>query len=117
RNILQMEALYTWVTSVEPWWDTPSPIAKHAIRDVVGALTERADEAEKLFQAGIPVWYFQKLGAKDFTRVARWSTETNPVPFRQLDLRVSLTDADPPHPTIFHGTLECLKRYTGNQVT
>ncbi|KAJ3793019.1 hypothetical protein GGU11DRAFT_760269, partial [Lentinula aff. detonsa] len=50
RNILQMEALYTWVTSVEPRWDTPSPIAKHAIRDVVGALTERADEAEKLFR-------------------------------------------------------------------
>ncbi|KAJ3748452.1 hypothetical protein DFH05DRAFT_1520032 [Lentinula detonsa] len=112
RNILQMEALYTWVMSVEPRWDTPSPIAKHAIRDVVGALTERADEAEKLFRAGIPVWYFQKLGAEDFTRVARWSTETNPVPFRQLDPRVSLADADPPHPTIFHGTLERSKRYT-----
>ncbi|KAJ3743743.1 hypothetical protein DFH05DRAFT_1526063 [Lentinula detonsa] len=112
RNILQMEALYTWVTSVEPRWDTPSPIAKHAIRDVVGALTERADESEKLFRVRIPVWYFQKLGAEDFTRVARWSTETNPVPFRQLDPRVSLADADPPHPTIFHGTLEHSKRYT-----
>ena len=46
---LELEALQSWVTSVGPTWDT-QPFVVHALRDVVGALTEQPAVAQKLYQ-------------------------------------------------------------------
>ncbi|KAJ3791638.1 hypothetical protein GGU11DRAFT_751350 [Lentinula aff. detonsa] len=114
RSVLELEALCTWCTSIEPWWNTHSAFAvPRALRQVVGALTEKADEAENLYQAGIPVWYFRKLHTttEDTIRVLRWSTESSPVPFRDLPVLISFSDAYPPHQTVFQGTVGDLNRY------
>lgn len=50
RCALELEALQTWVTSVGPNWDSQLSFVVHALRDVVGALTEKPDVAQKLYQ-------------------------------------------------------------------
>lgn len=50
---LELEALQTWVSSVGPTWDTQPAFVVHALRDVVGALTEQPAVAQKLYQVCI----------------------------------------------------------------
>lgn len=50
RCNLELKALQTWVTSVGPIWDSQPAFAVHALRDVVGALTEQPVVAQKLYQ-------------------------------------------------------------------
>ncbi|KAJ3714696.1 hypothetical protein C8R42DRAFT_726186 [Lentinula raphanica] len=57
RNVLELEALYLWLFEVQPTFDTPSLLCSPKLRNVVGALTDRGDLAEKLYRAGIPIWF------------------------------------------------------------
>lgn len=50
RCVLELEALQTWVSKVGPTWDTQPPFVVHVLRDVVGAMTEKPDIAQKLYQ-------------------------------------------------------------------
>ncbi|KAE9382439.1 hypothetical protein BT96DRAFT_952183, partial [Gymnopus androsaceus JB14] len=112
RCNLELKALQTWVTSVGPIWDSQPAFAVHALRDVVGALTEQPVVAQKLYQAGIPVWFFRKLRHLDNSLlVGRWSTETDPIPIRALPAQYTFDDASPPHPTVYSGLLNDLSRY------
>ncbi|KAJ3710903.1 hypothetical protein DFJ43DRAFT_1044488 [Lentinula guzmanii] len=67
RSVLELEALCTWCTSIEPWWNTHSAFAvPRALRQVFSPslfLAARNSVCLLLFvsYAGIPVWYFRKL--------------------------------------------------------
>ncbi|KAE9385828.1 hypothetical protein BT96DRAFT_949558 [Gymnopus androsaceus JB14] len=111
RCALELEALQTWVTSVGPTWDT-QPFVVHALRDVIGALTEQPAVAQKLYQAGILVWFFRKLcHLNDLLLVGCWSTETNPIPIRTLPPQYSFDDSTPLRPILYSSLLNDLSRY------
>ncbi|KAJ3793174.1 hypothetical protein GGU11DRAFT_749159 [Lentinula aff. detonsa] len=104
----------TWCTLIEPWYNTHSALAVPcALHQVVGALTEKADEVKNLYQAGIPVWYFQKLHTttEDTVCVLRWSTKSSPILFCDLPVLISFSEAHPPHQTVFQVTVVDLNRY------
>ncbi|KAE9389432.1 hypothetical protein BT96DRAFT_1003242 [Gymnopus androsaceus JB14] len=111
RCALELKALQTWVTSVGPTWDT-QPFVVHALWDVVGALTEQLAVAQKLYQAGILVWFFHKLRhLNDSLLVGCLSTETNPIPICALPLQYSFNDSTPLRPILYSGLLNNLSRY------
>ncbi|KAE9388155.1 hypothetical protein BT96DRAFT_1004446 [Gymnopus androsaceus JB14] len=108
---LELEALQTLVTSVGLTWDT-QPFVVHALRDVVGTLTEQPAVAQKLYQAGILVWFFCKLcHLNDLLLVGCWSTETNPIPICTLPPQYSFDDATPLRLILYSGLLNNLSWY------
>ncbi|KAJ3725284.1 hypothetical protein C8R42DRAFT_640173 [Lentinula raphanica] len=50
RNLLELEALHLWFSEVQPSFDTPTIGKIPPLRNVVGALTDRGDLAEKLYR-------------------------------------------------------------------
>ncbi|KAJ3751683.1 hypothetical protein EV360DRAFT_89480 [Lentinula raphanica] len=84
RNLLELEALHLWFSEVQPTFDTPSIGKIPPTRNVVGAFTDRGDVAEKLYRAGIPVWFIRKTGTESTICIVHWSTPEKPVPMRKL---------------------------------
>ncbi|KAJ3791476.1 hypothetical protein GGU11DRAFT_751715 [Lentinula aff. detonsa] len=114
RICLELDARITWVQSVAPIWGKMDAWRVPVVRDVVGALTDNAEVAEKCFQSGIPVWLYRKLPVKPDIKVARWHTDEIPVETVKghVEQFVSFADADPPQPIIYTGNVMSLDRYS-----
>ncbi|KAF9060377.1 hypothetical protein BDP27DRAFT_1181571, partial [Rhodocollybia butyracea] len=72
RMILLIEAWITWLVEVMPTFTEPDAWRVHTLRNVVGAITEDPLAVERLYRAGIPVWYYRLLAFESTVKVQRW---------------------------------------------
>ncbi|KAF9048135.1 hypothetical protein BDP27DRAFT_1197229, partial [Rhodocollybia butyracea] len=70
--ILLIEAWITWLVEVMPTFTEPDAWQVHTLRNVVGAITEDPLAVERLYHAGIPVWYYRSLAFESTVKVQRW---------------------------------------------
>ncbi|KAJ3780400.1 hypothetical protein GGU10DRAFT_337203 [Lentinula aff. detonsa] len=111
---LELNARITWVQSVAPIWGKMDAWRVPVVHNVVGALTDNAEVAEKCFRSGIPVWLYHKLPVKPDIKVMQWHTNKIPVETVKGHIKqfVSFADADPPQPIIYTGNVMSLDRYS-----
>ncbi|KAF9073009.1 hypothetical protein BDP27DRAFT_1196165, partial [Rhodocollybia butyracea] len=73
RMILLVEVQITWLTEVLPTFAEPDAWKVHTLRNVVGAVTEDPLAVERLYRAGIPVWFYRSLNLEPSAKVQRWA--------------------------------------------
>ncbi|KAF9073000.1 hypothetical protein BDP27DRAFT_1417465 [Rhodocollybia butyracea] len=98
---------------VRPHWGETCSWRTDKTRSVVGGLTDTPDLAENCFQAGIPVWYAQKLPVTPDIHVITWHSEATPLPMLHSIIKkvTSFAEKTPPHPLIWEGSLKLLEYY------
>ncbi|KAF9062881.1 hypothetical protein BDP27DRAFT_1406083 [Rhodocollybia butyracea] len=72
RMILLIEARITWLVEVMPTFGDPDAWKVHSLRNVVGAVTEDFLAGERLYRAGIPVWFYHGLELASTVKVVTW---------------------------------------------
>ncbi|KAF9023048.1 hypothetical protein BDP27DRAFT_1438654 [Rhodocollybia butyracea] len=77
----------------------------HTLRNVIGAITEDPWEVERLYHAGIPVWYYQSLDVESTIKVQAWVKEDD-IPLRVPYSWIDFEDASPVGPTVYSGSVE-----------
>ncbi|KAG7088003.1 hypothetical protein E1B28_012042 [Marasmius oreades] len=114
RAYLELAAHIEWLSVYRPRVHNPPSVRPLEEANVVGALTGDSETAERLFYAGIPVWYLQPLDQKDSTRVDRWLNAESSAFMQRFEdngFRLSLEDESPPHPVVFKGRISDISRY------
>ncbi|KAF9059643.1 hypothetical protein BDP27DRAFT_1371270 [Rhodocollybia butyracea] len=105
RMILLVEAQITWLTEVLPTFAEPDAWKVHTLRNVVGAVTEDPLAVERLYRAGIPVWFYCSLNLEPSTKVQRWADD-NKVHLRVPYSWISFDDDTPVWPTVYNGSVQ-----------
>ncbi|KAF9029391.1 hypothetical protein BDP27DRAFT_1203997, partial [Rhodocollybia butyracea] len=72
RMILFIEVQITWLVDVKPTFAEPDAWKVHSLCNIVGAVTEDSLVVERLYRAGIPVWYYRSLEHESTIKVAEW---------------------------------------------
>ncbi|KAK1234307.1 hypothetical protein PQX77_002490 [Marasmius sp. AFHP31] len=105
RAYLELVARLDWYTTYMELLSDP-PVSPRAVGKVVGALVGDDESCERLYRAGIPVWYTRSLNKKEGLRVDKWvdqPTLQDEISLRDTGVIISLRDAQPPHKTVYSG--------------
>ncbi|KAF9059369.1 hypothetical protein BDP27DRAFT_1431468 [Rhodocollybia butyracea] len=105
RMILLIEARITWLVEVMPTFGDPDAWKVHSLCNVVGAVTEDSLAVERLYRAGIPVWFYHGLELPSTVKVVAWvddNTDASCLHYSWIDFE----DSTPVSPTVYNGSVE-----------
>ncbi|KAF9069383.1 hypothetical protein BDP27DRAFT_1421018 [Rhodocollybia butyracea] len=105
RMILLVEAQIVWLNEVQPTFTEPDAWKVHTLRNVVGTITEDPLEVERLYCAGIPIWYYRSLDLKSTIKVQAWVKEDD-IPLRVPYSWIDFEDDSPVGPTVYSRSVE-----------
>ncbi|THU88211.1 hypothetical protein K435DRAFT_866499 [Dendrothele bispora CBS 962.96] len=107
RQYLELYARMEWLDKYLPRIQTQEKT--HPVNmDMMGAFAYSADDLQRLFQAGIPVWYIREVTYLPSIRVDRLvhpitESADRLLPMRHSDQYVNVADANPPHRLVWTG--------------
>ncbi|KAL0573871.1 hypothetical protein V5O48_008073 [Marasmius crinis-equi] len=114
RVYLEFVARFDWLTRYEGMVRDPPASRNKEVADVVGALTDHEEVAERLYLSGIPVWLVRPISKKDVFRVDKWiefDNNANTRTLRGSGITLCLDDEQTAHDEVFNGLVGNLERY------
>ncbi|KAF9033686.1 hypothetical protein BDP27DRAFT_1435884 [Rhodocollybia butyracea] len=105
RLVLLLEAEITWLVSVKPTSTVPQTWKVHDLRNVVGTISDDPLAVDRLFCAGIPVWFICQLDLEPAAKVITWFDE-HLVPLHLPADFISFEDNMPMRPTLYNSAAE-----------
>ncbi|KAL0573814.1 hypothetical protein V5O48_008141 [Marasmius crinis-equi] len=112
RVYLALSARLSWFRDYVVQLREPSVAPLKTVAHVVGALVGDHETCERLYLAGIPVWYTRRLDRKEGVRVDQW-VELPPASdlrtLRDTGSTLTLVDASPPYPNVYNGSITANK--------
>ncbi|KAF9063678.1 hypothetical protein BDP27DRAFT_1426692 [Rhodocollybia butyracea] len=104
--ILLIDARITWLVEVMPMFAEPDAWKVHTLRNVVGAVTEDPLAVERLYRAGIPVWFYRGLDVSSTVEVQNWIKEEDNPALRLPHSWIDYADDSPMRPIVYNGSVE-----------
>ncbi|KAF9044103.1 hypothetical protein BJ165DRAFT_1528670 [Panaeolus papilionaceus] len=105
RHCLHLEGFLHYSTTYHPRLDSVYRNSQE-VNNLVGAFTMDAESAQRLFHAGVPVWYVEEWDGAPLIRNVLSLVDMT-MPGRTL----SMIDHDPPFPNIYEGDMVGEGRY------